>query len=81
MQLPFEAQCVLLAQTSNNHDEYNYLITSCLEIVSHIPRIASQKNENTEAEHANLVIRVCAMIAATVDNALAHVLANSKPIG
>ena len=32
--------------------------------------------KNTEAEHANLVIRVCAMIAATVDNALAHVLAS-----
>ena len=44
--------------------------------------------KNTEAEHANLVIRVCAMIAATVDNALAHVLAlanktyrHSAPVG
>ena len=56
-------------------------ITLLPAAVSHIPKIASQKNENTEAEHANLLIRVCAMIAATVDNALANVLANSKPIG
>ena len=62
---------VLLTQRSNNHDEYDYLINSCLE---HFPRMASKK-ENIEAEHVKHVIQVCAVI---VDNALADILANSS---
>ena len=66
-------RCVLLTQRSNNHDEYDYLINSCLE---HFPRMASKK-ENIEAEHVKRVVQVCAMIAVIVENVLADVFANS----
>ena len=72
-QVPFEVRCVLLTQRSNNHDEYDYLINSCLE---HFPRMASKK-ENIEAEHVKRVVQVCAMVAVIVENVLADFLANS----
>ena len=58
---------------SNKHNEYDYLINSCLE---HFPRMTSKK-EYIEVEHVKRVVQVCAMIAVIVDNALADVLANS----
>ena len=38
--------CVLLTQRRNNHDEYDYLINSCLE---HFPRMASKKENRRRA--------------------------------
>ena len=69
-----------LTKRSNNNDECNYLINSCLEIVSHFTRMAQgclAEKENIEAEHIKRVIQVCAMIAVYVDNIPADVLASS----
>ena len=61
----------------NNNDEYNYLINSCLEIVSHFTRMAPGCIAE-KGKHRSGAGKTCnSGVSVIVDNAFADVLANS----
>ena len=72
-QLPFEVQCVLLTKRNNDNDEYNYLINSCLEIVSHFTRMAPGCIAE-KGKHRSGACKTCnSGVSVIVDNTFANV--------